>query len=164
AVCPFHKIIHLDRTGTYRVTDQCESVTNMQHKSCFILPPAMEYYYKIKNSDYKSLPPFMAGCDNNGGNNVMELIYPKNGAIVYIPLQLDGTRGKIVLNAAHRNQNSKIYWHIDNEYVATTTNYHQLAISPAPGKHTLTLVDESGERLVQVFTVLDKASPIERQK
>jgi len=156
AACPFHKLVHLDRTGTYRVTDQCESVTNMQHKSWFILPPAMEYYYKIKNSDYKSLPAFMIGCENNGGNNVMELIYPKNGAVVYIPLELDGTRGKIVLNAAHRNQNSKIYWHIDNEYVATTSNYHQLAISPAPGKHTLTLVDENGERLVQVFTVLDK--------
>ena len=156
AVCPFHKLIHLDKTGAFRVTDQCESVSNMQHKSWFILPPAMEYYYKIKNSDYKMLPPFKDGCNNLGGNSVMEIIYPKNNAIVYIPLELDGTRGKIVVNAAHRNPHSKIYWHIDNEYVATTTNFHQLAISPPPGKHTLTLVDENGERLVQVFTVLDK--------
>jgi len=156
AVCPFHKLIHLDKTGAYRVTDLCESVANMQHKSWFILPPAMEYYYKIKNSDYKTLPPFKSGCDISGGNSVMELIYPKNNATVYIPLELDGTRGKIVVNAAHRNPHSRIYWHIDNEYVATTTNFHQLAISPPPGKHTLTLVDENGERLVQVFTVLDK--------
>lgn len=156
AVCPFHKLVHLDRTGTFRVTDQCESITNMQHKSWFILPPAMEYYYKIKNSDYKSLPPFKGDCDHSGGNSVMEVIYPKNNAIVYIPLELDGTRGKIVINAAHRNSNSKIYWHIDNEYVSTTTNFHQLAIGPPPGRHTLTLVDENGERLVQTFTVLDK--------
>lgn len=156
AVCPYHKLVHLDKTGAYRVTDQCESVTNMQHKSWFILPPAMEYYYKIKNSDYKNLPPFKDGCNPSGGNNVMEVIYPKNNAIVYIPLELDGTRGKIVINAAHRNSGSKIYWHIDNEYVATTSNFHQLAVSPPPGKHTLTLVDENGERLVQVFTVLDK--------
>lgn len=156
AVCPYHKLVHLDQSGAYRVTDQCESVTNMQHKSWFILPPAMEYYYKIKNSDYKNLPPFKEGCNPSGGNSVMEVIYPKNNAIVYIPLELDGTRGKIVINAAHRNSGSKIYWHIDNEYVATTTNFHQLAISPPPGKHTLTLVDENGERLVQVFTVLDK--------
>ncbi|SDD11133.1 penicillin-binding protein 1C [Pedobacter soli] len=156
AVCPYHKLIHLDKTGAYRVTDLCESVTQMQHKSWFILPPAMEYYYKIKNSDYKDLPPFKSGCDVSGGNSVMELIYPKNNATVYIPLELDGTRGKIVLNAAHRNPHAKIYWHLDNEYVTTTTNFHQLAINPPPGKHTLTLVDESGERLVQVFTVLDK--------
>lgn len=155
-VCPYHKLIHLDRTGLYRVTDQCESISNMQHKSWFILPPAMEYYYKIKNSGYKNLPPYKQGCDLSGGNYVMELIYPKNGASVYIPLELDGSRGKIVLNAAHRNQHSKIYWHIDNEYIATTTNYHQFAVSPTLGRHTLTLVDENGERLVQVFIVLDK--------
>ncbi|SFA40266.1 penicillin-binding protein 1C [Pedobacter suwonensis] len=156
AVCPFHKLVHLDQTGTFRVTDNCESTTQMQHKSWFILPPAMEYYYKIKNSGYKSLPPFKAGCDLSGGNSVMEVIYPKNNAIVYIPLELDGTRGKIVINAAHRNPGAKIYWHIDDEYISTTTNFHQLAISPPPGKHTLTLVDENGERLVQAFTVLDK--------
>lgn len=156
AICPFHKLVHLDRTSTFRVTDQCESIPYMQHKSWFILPPAMEYYYKIKNSDYKSLPPFKAGCELSGGNSVMEIIYPKNNAIVYIPLEQDGSRGKIVLNAAHRNPGAKIYWHIDNEYISTTTNFHQLAISPPPGKHTLTLVDENGERLVQVFTVLDK--------
>lgn len=156
AVCPFHKLVHLDQTGTFRVTDNCESTTQMQHKSWFILPPAMEYYYKIKNSGYKSLPPFKAGCDLSGGNSVMEVIYPKNNAIVYIPLELDGTRGKIVINAAHRNPGAKIYWHIDHEYISTTTNFHQLAINPPPGKHTLTLVDENGERLVQTFTILDK--------
>ncbi|MFF5382389.1 penicillin-binding protein 1C [Pedobacter suwonensis] len=156
AVCPFHKLVHLDQTGTFRVTDNCESTTQMQHKSWFILPPAMEYYYKIKNSGYKSLPPFKAGCDLSGGNSVMEVIYPKNNAIVYIPLELDGTRGKIVINAAHRNPGAKIYWHIDHEYISTTTNFHQLAINPPPGKHILTLVDENGERLVQTFTILDK--------
>lgn len=155
-ICPFHKRIHLDQTGTYRVNDQCEQVINMQHQNWFILPPAMEYYYKIKNSDYRSLPPFKRGCDMGSNAGTMELIYPKNGASIYIPLEIDGTRGKIVLNAAHRSTNSKIYWHIDNEYVATTANYHQLAVNPAPGKHMLTLVDENGERLVQYFTVLDK--------
>ncbi|MGY0036247.1 hypothetical protein [Pedobacter sp. NJ-S-72] len=29
-------------------------------------------------------------------------------------------------------------------------------MSPAPGKHTLTLVDDKGERFVQQFTILDR--------
>jgi penicillin-binding protein 1C len=155
-LCPYHKMIHLDRTGTYRVTDECEAPSEMVHKSWFILPPSMEYYYKIKNSDYKELPAFKPGCGDAGSNSAMEMIYPRNYATVYIPVELDGTRGKIVLNATHRNTNARIYWHIDNEYVATTKNYHQLAVSPPPGKHVLTLVDEQGERLVQSFTVLEK--------
>lgn len=159
ALCPFHKLIHLDKTGMYRVTDACESPANMLHLPWFILPPAMEYYYKIKNSDYKLLPPFKAGCADEGGNYVMEMIYPKNNASIYVPVEFDGSRGKVVLNATHRDANAKLYWHIDGEYVATTTNYHQLAISPGPGKHTLTLVDEKGERLVQTFIILDKDRP-----
>lgn len=155
-MCPYHKLIHLDRTGTYRVTDACETPTEMQHQSWFVLPPAMEYYYKIKNSDYKVLPPFMDGCNDEGGNYVMEMIYPKNNASIYVPLEFDGSRGKVVLNATHRAAGAKIYWHIDGEYIATTKVYHQLAVSPSAGKHILTLVDEKGERLVQTFIILDK--------
>ena len=154
--CPYHKLIHLNAAGTFRVNDNCESVAQMQHVKWFILPPSMEYYYKVKNSDYKTLPPFKPGCEDVGSNATMDMIYPKNNATVYIPVELNGTRGKVVLNAAHRNQNAKIYWHIDNEYVGSTQSFHQLAISPSSGKHTLTLVDENGERLVQIFTVLDK--------
>lgn len=155
-LCPYHKLIHLDRTGTYRVTDACEAPADMQHRDWFILPPAMEYYYKIKNSDYKMLPPFKPGCGDEGNNYVMDMIYPKNNASIYVPVEFDGSRGKVVLNATHRNAAAKIYWHIDGEYVATTKSYHQLAVSPPPGKHTLTLVDENGERLMQNFTILDK--------
>jgi penicillin-binding protein 1C len=155
-LCPYHKLIHLDRTGSYRVTDACENPASMIHQSWFVLPPAMEYYYKIKNGDYKLLPPFMSGCGDEGGGYVMEMIYPKNNASIYVPVEFDGRRGKVVLNATHRNSGTKIYWHIDGEYIAATKDYHQLAISPPAGKHTLTLVDDKGERLTQTFIILDK--------
>ncbi|RYE54559.1 MAG: hypothetical protein EOP48_12055 [Sphingobacteriales bacterium] len=98
----------------------------------------------------------MPGCGDIGNANVMEMIYPKNLASIYIPLELDGKRGKVVMNATHRRNKAKVYWHIDNEYIGTTENFHQFAISPTPGKHTLTLVDDQGQRLVQTFTVLNQ--------
>ena len=155
-LCPYHKLVHLDRTATYRVTDACETPADMLHLPWFILPPAMEYYYKIKHSEYKLLPPFKPGCNEEDNQYVMEMIYPKNNASIYVPVEFDGSRGKVVLNATHRNMDAKIYWHIDGEYVTATTTYHQLAVSPAAGKHTLTLVDDKGARLVQIFTILDK--------
>ncbi|MEE1944170.1 penicillin-binding protein 1C [Pedobacter sp. KR3-3] len=155
-LCPYHQLVHLDATGTYRVTDKCESPAKMQHVKWFVLPPAMEYYYKIKNSDYKPLPPFKPGCDEPSNQLPMDMIYPKNNAVVYIPVELDGTRGKVIFNVAHRNPKTKIYWHIDENYIGSTQSFHQMALNPTPGKHTLTLVDEKGERLVQVFTILDK--------
>jgi penicillin-binding protein 1C len=154
-ICPYHKLVHLDSSLKYQVTDDCVSVSDMTHKGWFVLPPTMEYYYKIKNSSYKLLPPFMDGCEESGMNSLMEMIYPKNNTSVYIPKEFDGERGKIVLTATHKDGNAKIYWHIDETYVGTTVNFHQLAISPTPGKHTLTIVDNKGNRLVQTFTILN---------
>ena len=155
-LCPYHKIIHLDHTATYRVTDACENPSEMIHQPWFILPATIEHYYKVKHADYKSLPPFKPGCIQEGSNFVMDMIYPKNNASIYIPLEFNGERGKLIFTATHRNQEAKIYWHIDNEYIATTIHQHQLGVSPAPGKHTLTLVDDNGERFVQQFTILER--------
>jgi penicillin-binding protein 1C len=155
-LCPYHKMVHLDPGEMYQVTDDCMATSIMVHRSWFVLPPSMEYYYKIKHSDYRSLPPYQAGCEASGSNVVMEMIYPKAGASVYIPIELDGSRGKVVFNATHRKSGAKIYWHIDQEYVGTTNNYHQMELSPVPGQHVLTLVDEDGERLQQRFIILKK--------
>lgn len=155
-LCPYHKTIHLDPAERYQVTDACMSTTEMIHRSWFVLPPAMEYYYKVKHSDYRTLPPFQPGCEVQESNSVMEMIYPRAGAAVYIPIELGGSRGKVVFNATHRKPGIKIYWHIDEVFIGTTIHDHQLDLSPEPGAHVLTLVDEDGQRLQQHFTVLKK--------
>lgn len=151
--CPYHKIIHLDATETYRVTNECEDVNNMKHVAWFILPPAIEYYYKLKNPSYKTLPPFKQGCFVFQGK-MMEMIYPKNGTSVYVPVDLDSKQTAAVFEVAHRNPKTQIHWHIDESYVGTTKDIHQLGINPAKGKHMLTLVDENGESLTISFEVL----------
>lgn len=151
--CPYHKVIHLDATETYRVTNDCEDVNNMKHVSWFVLPPAIEYYYKLKNPSYKTLPPFKQGCFVFQGK-MMEMIYPKNGTSVYVPVDLDSKQTAAVFEVAHRNPKTQIHWHIDESYVGTTKDIHQLGINPAKGKHMLTLVDENGESLTIYFEVL----------
>src|SRR5690606_31695109 len=117
----------------------------------------MEYYYRIRNRDYKTLPPYSPACLNEQENySPMELIYPKNNAKIYIPLEIDGKRGKVIFNAAHRDAKSKIYWSLNQDFIGETSDFHQIAISPPNGKHSITLVDDKGNRLVQLFEVLDK--------
>lgn len=150
--CPYHRIIHLDRTGQYRVTSNCEDVNNMIHSSWFVLPPSQEWYYKSKNPSYKEVPPFKDGCAVAG--NSMELIYPKETTKIYVPVELDGTMGKTVFQVAHRKANSIIYWHVDDNYIGSTSKIHELGLSPEPGKHIITLVDEEGETLTQSFEII----------
>ena len=152
--CPYHRVIHLDHTGRWRVSSDCESTTNMIHKSWFVLPPAQEWYYKSKNHSYATLPPFRKDCDNTDKSSVMEFIYPKKSTMIYVPIELDGKTGKTIFEIAHRNPGMTIFWHLDDAYMGSTKDIHQVALSPAAGKHTITVVDEQGERLEQHFEIL----------
>ncbi len=152
--CPYHQYVHLNRKETFRVSADCESGSNMVHKSWFILPPSMEKYYIQQNPGYRSVPPFDPSCSSNKPENIMSFIYPKRNTRIYIPRELSGLRGKVIFEMAHTRQNSTLYWHLDDEFIGTTTDIHQLSVQPDKGKHRVTVVDETGVSLSESFEVL----------
>jgi len=155
APCPYHRMIHLDQSGTYRVNSNCEDVANMKHESWFVLPPAMEWYYKSKNPSYRTLPPYRSDCETQG-SNAMEIIYPKQFSKIYVPVEIDGSMGKTIFEVAHRKSSAVIYWHLDGNYLGSTQGIHQMGLTPDEGMHTLTLVDEDGESLAEEFEIISK--------
>ena len=44
---------------------------------------------------------------------------------------------------------------LDNTYVGETRLRHELLLSPAPGQHTLTVVDDEGNTAFVRFTIAD---------
>lgn len=157
--CRYHRLVHLDQTGKYRVNSTCADVSTMQHVSWFVLPPAIEWYYKFKNPHYKELPPLGKGCET-GALHVMEIIYPKQLSKIFVPVELDGNMGKTVFQVAHRNYNATIYWHLDGTYIGTTQNVHQMGLAPEEGVHELTLVDEEGESISARFEIISKKKTV----
>jgi penicillin-binding protein 1C len=152
--CTYHQMVHLDQTGNYRVNSSCEQPLNMLHQPWFILPPAMEWYYKNKHAQYKMLPPYKPGCEPEENYAVMEIIYPKRLSSLYIPKELDGKEGKAVIELAHRQKNIKVFWYLDGVFIGTTKEFHQLGIAPPNGRHILLVEDENGERIELPFEVV----------
>jgi penicillin-binding protein 1C len=155
-VCPYHRIIHLNKNGTSQVTADCVPPSEIRNEPWFILSPAMEFYYKQKHPEYRSLPPFAAGCRGEKTNEVMEFIYPGPGVKIFIPRDQSGTLTKIIPEVAHRNPAKKIFWHLDEKYIGTTRLIHQVEISAAPGDHVLTVVDEDGNSIRCQFSITGK--------
>jgi penicillin-binding protein 1C len=153
--CKYHRLVHLDESGQYRVNSDCEDVSKMKHVSWFVLPPAIEWYYKSNNTSYKELPPMRSDCETQS-LSAMEIIYPKQFSKIYVPVELDGKMGKTIFQVAHRKASKLIYWHLDGVFMGTTQNNHQLDLSPDEGIHVLTLVDEEGESLIQKFEIVSK--------
>ncbi|MCR8560553.1 penicillin-binding protein 1C [Mucilaginibacter sp. BJC16-A38] len=155
-VCPYHQLVHLSANGKWQVTGNCTPPDQIINKNWFVLPPSMEYYYKTKNYQYRILPPFRPDCVQAENAVPMEVIYPKDGAKIYVPLEADGSRGRVIFNAAHRQAGVKIFWHLDDKYIGETKDFHQMALNPPPGKHVLTLVDGNGNTVHIGFEVLEK--------
>ena len=151
-VCPYHILVHLDSTMNYRVTSSKVSPKDMIHKSWFVLPPAMEWYYRRTNTIYRALPPYRGDCIDKEAN-VMQMIYPKTNNKLFLPRGLDGEFQSIVFEIAHNQRHAIIYWNLDNNYIGKTVEIHKMELIPLPGKHLLTLTDNKGNILKKKFTV-----------
>ncbi|WP_423129337.1 penicillin-binding protein 1C [Gaoshiqia sp. Z1-71] len=154
--CPYHRLVHLDPSGAMQVSSRCLPVEEMLHQPWFVLPPVMEWYFKRKNPFYKALPPFLPGCAETV-QEVMEMIYPRENNQVFVPVQLDGTPGQVILEAAHSLHGAVIYWHLGEKYLGHTRGNHQMPVHPAPGNYLLTLIDDQGNSLVKAIVIKNRA-------
>jgi len=154
--CTFHKSISLDSTEKFQVNTKCYPSFAMKQKNLVVLPPVQEWYYKKKHAEYKSLPPYLLSCTSDGSGKNIGLIYPRHGIKIYIPKELSGKKSKTVLEATHRTPGATLFWHLNNEYIGVTTNFHQLEIAPVSGEYVLTLMDEKGESVNCSFRVIEK--------
>lgn len=155
--CPYHRLVHLDAGRQWQVTSACVPVQDMVHESWFVLPPVMEWYYKKRNPFYRSLPPFKPGCQQQESAR-MEMIYPRENNRVFIPVQLDGSPGQVILEAAHSNPNATVYWHLNDQYMGETDGKHQMPVSPVPGVYRLTLLDDAGNSLSKTIQFVEEGA------
>lgn len=150
--CPYHHIVNLSADEKFRVYENCIDSEATVQKKWFTLPPAWEWYYKQHHPEYKPLPSFKSGCGEDIRNQ-MQFIYPQMNAKVYLPKQLDGSKGNVTFELVHSNQKAAVYWHLDNNYLTMTQDFHKITFLPTAGKHSMTVVDGEGNSLSVTFYV-----------
>ena len=156
--CPYHRSVWLDATGRYRVEPGCYPRSMAQKVNLFVLPASEAYFYRQADATYEPLPPMLPGC--GGEADPLDLIYPTQGAIIYLPKGFRADREKAVFRAAHARADATIFWHLDEEYLGQTTFVHELAPELTPGAHTLTLVDDAGTTKKVRFRVENSAEDL----
>ncbi|MES2679768.1 MAG: penicillin-binding protein 1C [Bacteroidota bacterium] len=154
--CPFHKLVHLDESGRWRVNSNCYAVNKMLHKAWFVASPTQEFFFKQHSLFYKALPPYLPGCDSDLNYQQLEIIYPRDGFKIYIPVVETEKRSRCIFKATHKNNNAVLFWHLDGMYIGTTEKFHQLSLLPDKGKHLLQITDNSGESTECSFEVIEK--------
>jgi penicillin-binding protein 1C len=159
--CSFCRLVHTDAAAEWQVHGDCEPVAAIRTVAWFVLPPAMEAHFRRLHADYRPPPPFRPDCRAGlgaSGSAALAFVYPREGAAVYVPVEMDGGVGRVVFEAAHRDPAARVFWHLDDEYQGETRDIHQMALAPRPGPHVLVLVDERGETVRRRFTVVGRSA------
>lgn len=126
---------------------ESEACPYHQPDGSFLLPPAMEWYYRQHHPEYQPTV--------RGEQAVMEFIYPEPGSTIWLPRQLDGQVKGAVFQLAHRDPSATVFWHMDGEFLGQTRFLHQLSLQPDPGDHALTVVDGEGRTLSVRFRIAE---------
>ena len=153
SICPYHKTVHLDISGKFRVNSSCENIENIITKKWFVLPPVMEWYYKNQHIEYLSLPPFKENCTGTITAS-MDFIYPKTNNKIYLTKNFNSEVQPVILKIAHSNRETEVFWYVDNVYKGSTKTFHEMPIMPTEGFHYITVVDESGYEIKKKIEIL----------
>lgn len=154
--CPFHKIIFTDASGKFRVNSDCYPVSDMKQTPWLIVTPTQEYFYKQHSLFYKPLPDYLPGCVTDEHTKLLDIVYPREGFKIYVPVNEKGEKENCILKAAHKNADAILFWQLDGTFLGSTQKYHQISILPEIGKHNLLVTDERGETSVVKFEVIGK--------
>lgn len=150
--CSYHKQLFLSKNEGYRVHSDCYELDQMKAKTYFTLPPAMEFYYASKHPEYQEVPPLHPDCGLDG-ELPMTFIYPKNEESVILPKNFNEAINDVIFKIAHRNPQAKVFWYLDNSYIGTTEDFHELAIAPEIGIYVLTVVDSDGNEIKKTIEI-----------
>ena len=158
-VCPYCKKISVTPDGKYRASvsdmkNEYEGLFPLQ-KSYFVLPPSVEYFYTKQTLGYRYLPPYLPWHKDTQSSD-LQIIFPEDGALIIIPIEIDGKLGATVFQVAERNKDASVYWDIDGEYLGATREKHKISIRPLQGDHILTVTDSNGTVCKRSFSIVTK--------
>lgn len=139
-MCPYCREVAISLDGNFRIADRSETTMT---QNFFVLPPLMEHYYRPLHPDYASLPP-LKSTGSAVGAGQMHFISPANGSVISLARLADGSLGNLICKVAHSNPSAELFWHIDNNFLGSTTHLHEMSVSPSAGYHKITVVDNFG--------------------
>lgn len=149
----WHRRLHLDPTRTFQVDGSCEEPHRMVSAGWLVLPPAADAYLRqAAPGTVPPLPPWREGCRGADPDDGLEILVPQAGSRVVLPLDLDGARQRLVVEARDR-RSLPVRCFLDGRDLGLSGPVPSWAVQPTPGTHDILCEDAEGARARVSFGV-----------
>ncbi|NJK87918.1 MAG: hypothetical protein HC906_20100, partial [Bacteroidales bacterium] len=151
-ICPYHESFYLNRQNKNTVCSRCWQ--EGYHKSCRIVYPAdVAQFLFDKGYSVEPVPPHNPVCPAQTEKNDLQVLYPNEDDILWIPRDFDRKFQEIVFRVAERDPNRKVFWYLNDKYVGETKGSHTHTMDIPAGWYELFVVDEAGNKESIHFSV-----------
>jgi penicillin-binding protein 1C len=153
-LCPYHRRVFLSSPGdsSMEVCAACWRPNRKVEADMLAYPADVAQFLRESGKTVSDIPPHNPACPAGTSGDVLEILYPRENARLWIPRDLNGELQKVTLRAAHREKESLIYWYLDDRYLGSTQKRHNKACLLSKGRHTLHVVDGDGNAAHIRFT------------
>lgn len=152
--CTFHHVYWYDPTRRWRVHRNC--APDAVADTVFVVPAVAVPWYVRTHPEYAPPPPYRPDCLTRMPHHAgVSIIYPPHGLQVHLPVDVDGTPQAMVCRAATVRPREVLYWMLDDRFLGSTSERHELVLRPEVGPHTLTVIDARGASTSVAFTVVE---------
>lgn len=139
--CDHFKDTWLSANEQYCYCTSCLPPSGYKTKLLPNIPAELAAYYDATNTAYTKLPPHNPACTRTFGGQSPVITSLTNG-MTYLVADKEQQQLQLACNAA--NDVEKVYWYINNKFVATTAAGQKMFFNPSAALMKISCTDDKG--------------------
>jgi penicillin-binding protein 1C len=154
--CSFHKEIIISKNTGFEVCSLCWNVEDTLHIVEERYPPPVRGELRKTGREPKAETLHNPHCLAKKEEIQFSIIYPENGARLFLPSgDVLNTMGFIAV-AAHKQREAELQWFLNGMFLGNTKGNHKMAVTVGSGEHRIGVQDSLGIYLEARFRVRAK--------
>ncbi|WP_185969000.1 penicillin-binding protein 1C [Carboxylicivirga sp. M1479] len=142
--CDYHQFKYYSLDIQYQCCSNCWNEIGRVKKVVTVYQPDIAFYLQKKGQYIAPAKSHYPKCKAYTTSNSLKIIYPNPNAKLFLPRDFDGHLQGVVCKAAHQNQNTKIYWYLNEQFIGHTSGENKMEMKFKNGWNHLKVIDEYG--------------------
>ena len=154
--CSFHKEIIISKNSGFEVCSLCWNAEDTLHIVEEHYAPAVRSALRKTGREPKAEALHNPRCPAKKEEIQFSIVYPENGARLFLPSSDALSNMGFVAIAAHKQRDAGLQWFLNGAFLGSTKGEHKMAVTVGSGEYRIGVQDSLGIYLETKFRVRAK--------